>query len=135
MFKVQIFNKIAKVGLNQFPTELYEVSPEIQLPDAILVRSQSLHDMQIPESVKVIGRAGAGVNNIPVAQMTRLGVPVFNTPGANANAVRELVLAGMLIASRHLCAAWDYARHLKGDDALLNETIEANKKEFAGTEL
>ncbi len=135
MFKVQIFNKIAKVGLNQFPSELYEVSSEIQQPDAILVRSQSLHDMKIPASVKVIGRAGAGVNNIPVAHMTELGVPVFNTPGANANAVCELVLAGMLIASRHLCKAWDYARHLKGDDKSLNETIEANKKEFAGTEI
>lgn len=135
MFKVQIFNKIAKVGLNQFPSELYEVSSEIQQPDAILVRSQSLHDMQIPTSVKVIGRAGAGVNNIPVAHMTELGVPVFNTPGANANAVCELVLAGMLIASRHLCKGWDYARQLTGDDKSLNETIEANKKAFAGNEI
>lgn len=135
MFKVQVFNKIAKVGLNQFPAELYEVSTEIQHPDAILVRSQSLHEMTIPDSVKVIGRAGAGVNNIPVAQLTKLGVPVFNTPGANANAVCELVIAGMLIASRHLCPAWDYARHLSGDNAAMNEAMEAHKKEFAGSEL
>lgn len=135
MFKIQVFNKISKAGLNQFPSELYEVSPDIQQPDAILVRSQSLHDMAIPGSVKAIGRAGAGVNNIPVAQLTKLGVPVFNTPGANANAVCELVLAGMLISSRHLCRAWDYARHLSGDDNALNQTIEAEKKQFLGSEL
>jgi D-3-phosphoglycerate dehydrogenase len=135
MFKIQVFNKIAKVGLNQFPTELYEVSPEIQHPDAILVRSHNMHDMKIPDSVKVIGRAGAGVNNIPVHDLTKLGVPVFNTPGANANAVCELVIAGMLIASRHLCTAWDYARHLQGNDAVINETIEGHKKQFVGSEL
>lgn len=135
MFKVQIFNKISQTGLSQFPRELYEVSETVQDPDAILVRSQDMHAMQIPASVKVIGRAGAGVNNIPVAALTELGIPVFNTPGANANAVCELVLAGMLMASRHLCKAWDYVLHLQGNDEVLNETIEQHKKQFNGTEL
>lgn len=135
MFKVQTFNKIATAGLNQFPHELYEVSAEIQQPDAILVRSHSLHDMKMPESIKVIGRAGAGVNNIPVAALTQIGIPVLCTPGANANAVSELVLAGMLMASRHLCQAWEYVRELKGNDEELNAAIEAHKKQFIGTEL
>ncbi len=135
MFKVQTFNKIATAGLNQFPHELYEVSAEIQQPDAILVRSHSLHDMQMPESIKVIGRAGAGVNNIPVAALTQAGIPVLCTPGANANAVCELVLAGMLMASRHLCQAWEYVRELKGNDEELNAAIEQHKKQFIGSEL
>ncbi len=136
MFKVQVYNKIAKAGLSQFPHELYEVSDNIQQPDAILVRSQDLHTIAIPESVKVIGRAGAGVNNIPVNAMTKIGVPVFNTPGANANAVRELVLASMLIASRHLCQGWDYARHLQcKNDEELNTAIEQHKKNYIGQEL
>ena len=135
MFKVQTFNKIATIGLQQFPKELYEVSAEVQQPDAILVRSHSLHDMNLPVSVKVIGRAGAGVNNIPVANFTELGVPVLCTPGANANAVSELVLSGMLLASRNLCQAWEYVRGLQGDDKALNSTIEQHKKQFIGTEL
>ena len=135
MLKVQTFNKIANAGLSQFPQELYEVSTEIQQPDAILLRSHSLHDAEIPCSVKAIGRAGAGVNNIPVAEMTRLGIPVFNTPGANANAVSELVIAGMMMVSRNLCAAWDYVRHLEGNDAAIEKSIEAHKKQFSGREL
>ena len=135
MFKVQTFNKISKTGLNQFPTELYEVSPDIQHPDAIIVRSHPLHDMQFPHSVKVIGRAGAGVNNIPVVALTKMGIPVLCTPGANANAVSELVLAGMLMASRNLCQAWDYVRHLQGKDDALNTAIEQDKKQFIGVEL
>src|SRR5262245_58060171 len=108
MFKIQTLNKIATIGLNQFPRELYEIATEIQHPDAILVRSQIMHDMPMSNSVKVVGRVGAGVNNIPVNLLTQLGVPVFNTPGANANAVRELVIAGMLLASRNICRAWNY---------------------------
>jgi D-3-phosphoglycerate dehydrogenase len=135
MFKVQVFNKISNTGLNLFPHELYEVSADIQHPDAILVRSQDMHGMVIPPSVKVIGRAGAGVNNIPVAVLTKLGIPVFNTPGANANAVCELVLAGMLIASRHLFHALDYVRQLQGNDEALNIAIERDKKQFNGSEL
>jgi D-3-phosphoglycerate dehydrogenase / 2-oxoglutarate reductase len=104
-------------------------------PDAILVRSHKMHGMEIPRSLKAVGRAGVGVNNIPVEQLSRLGIPVFYTPGANANAVKELVLAGMLVACRNLCQAWDYTRRLEGDDAALNKMIEAEKKQFAGYEL
>ena len=134
MFKIQTLNTIATIGLNQFPRELYEVSSEIQHPDAILVRSHNLHDITIPGTVKVIGRAGAGVSNIPVAELTRLGVPVFNTPGANANAVRELVIAGMLLASRNICQAWNYVGALKNNDEM-DKKIEADKKQFVGFEL
>lgn len=134
MFKIQTLNKIAAVGLNHFPRELYEVATEIQYPDAILVRSHSMHDLNIPSSVKVIGRAGAGVNNIPVAKLTELGIPVFNTPGANANAVRELVIAGMLMASRNICQAWNYVNKLK-NDLEINNKIEQDKKQFVGFEL
>ncbi len=135
MFKIQTLNSIATIGLNEFPRELYEVSPELTHPDAILVRSQSMHDMTIPDSVKAVGRAGAGVNNIPVSELTKKGVPVFNTPGANANAVRELVIAGMLLASRNLCQAWTYVNQLSGGDADLHKNIEQNKKQFVGSEL
>lgn len=135
VFKVQTLNSIAAIGLNQFPREHYEIASEIQHPDAILVRSQAMHDMPIPTSVKVIGRAGAGVNNIPVEILTKRGVPVFNTPGANANAVRELVIAGMLLASRNVCQAWDYVRQLESSGAELDREIEKNKKQFSGVEL
>ncbi|TAK75880.1 MAG: 3-phosphoglycerate dehydrogenase [Gammaproteobacteria bacterium] len=135
MFKIQTLNAISPVGLNQFPSELYQVAPDIEHPDAILVRSYAMHDMPIPHSVKVIGRAGAGVNNIPIDTLTKRGIPVFNTPGANANAVRELVIAGMLIASRHICQAWQYVRQLQSRDEQLEKEIEQNKKQFAGFEL
>jgi D-3-phosphoglycerate dehydrogenase / 2-oxoglutarate reductase len=135
MFKVQTLNAISPIGLNQFPRELYEVSSECQHPDALLVRSQSLHHFVFPKTVKVVGRAGAGVNNIPTALLTKMGIPVFNTPGANANAVCELVIAGMLLASRHLCDAWDYVRRLEGSDLQIHAEIENNKKQFVGYEL
>lgn len=134
MFKVQTLNKIATIGLNQFPQDLYTVSAEMNQPDAILVRSQIMHDMLMPPSVKVVGRAGAGINNIPVEKLTKMGIPVFNTPGANANAVRELVLAGMLLASRNICQAWQYVSQLS-DDGALHDEIEQNKKQFVGSEL
>lgn len=135
MFKIQTINKIATIGLDQFPRELYEVATDIQQPDAILVRSQSVHEMTIPPTVKAIGRAGAGVNNIPVTTMTKLGIPVFNTPGANANAVRELVIAGMLLACRNISKALQYVRDLQGNDEALHQDIEQNKKQFVGYEL
>lgn len=135
MYKILTLNAIAPIGLNEFPRDLYEVSSDLQHPDAILVRSQNMHDMSIPESVKVIGRAGAGVNNIPVAQMTQRGIPVFNTPGANANAVRELVIAGMLLASRNICQAWNYVGGLSSNEAELDKKIEQDKKQFVGFEL
>ena len=116
MFKIQTLNAISPTGLDQFPPAHYQVGTEIPLPDAILLRSANMHDMTLPASVKVVGRAGAGVNNIPVAALTKIGIPVLNTPGANANAVCELVLAGMLLASRNICQAWNYIHVLKTHD-------------------
>jgi len=135
MKKILTLNNISPVGLEHFPRESYEVASEIQHPDAILLRSFNMHDMEVPASVKAIGRAGAGVNNIPVENMSQAGIPVFNAPGANANAVKELVIAGMLIASRNLCQAWDYCRNLEGDDESIHKAVEAGKKQFVGFEL
>ncbi len=135
MFKIQTLNNISVAGLDKLPRDSYEVASEIQSPDAILLRSYKMHDMDIPESVKAIGRAGAGVNNIPIDKMTEAGVVVFNAPGANANAVKELVIAGMLMAARNLCQGWHYARNLDGDDAEISKQVEAGKKDYAGFEL
>ena len=101
----------------------------------MLVRSASLHEREIPQTLKAVGRAGAGVNNIPVARMSERGIPVFNTPGANANAVKELVIAGLVLGCRRLCPAWEFARGLKGSDAEISQAIESGKKQFAGYEL
>jgi D-3-phosphoglycerate dehydrogenase len=135
MFKIQTLNNISVAGLNRLPRETYEVASELAHPDAILVRSAKMHDMVIPDTVKAIGRAGAGVNNIPVADMSARGIAVFNAPGANANAVKELVLAGMLIAARNIAEAAKFARGLEGDDATINKAVEAGKKQFVGFEL
>lgn len=135
MFKIKTLNTIAAIGLNQFPRELYEIASDLQHPDAILLRSYSLHDVVIPSSVKAVGRAGAGLNNVPVNVLTKRGIPVFNTPGANANAVRELVIAGMLLASRHICRAWQYVNQLQDKNDILHQEIEKNKKQFVGFEL
>jgi D-3-phosphoglycerate dehydrogenase len=135
MFKILTLNNISPVGLERLSRESYEVASEIQHPDAILLRSYKMHDMEIPATVKAIGRAGSGVNNIPVERMSQAGISVFNAPGANANAVKELVIAGMLIASRNLCQAWDYSRGLEGDDAVIGKAVEAGKKQFVGFEL
>jgi D-3-phosphoglycerate dehydrogenase len=94
-----------------------------------------MHDMEIPANLKAVGRAGAGVNNIPVEKLSAMGIPVFNAPGANANAVKELVIAGMLLASRNICQAWDFARQLEGSDEAINKEVEAGKKNFKGFEL
>src|SRR4030095_4379949 len=107
-FKILTLNNISVRGLARLPRDRYEVASEIGHPDAILVRSAKMHDMDIPKSVLTVGRAGDGVNNIPVDRLSKLGVPVFNAPGANANAVKELVLAGMLLAARNLCQAWQF---------------------------
>ncbi|MDX1594837.1 MAG: 3-phosphoglycerate dehydrogenase, partial [Gammaproteobacteria bacterium] len=128
-------NNISVSGLDRLPRDAYEVASEITHPDAILVRSFKMHDMQLPATLKAVGRAGAGVNNIPVEALSRRGVAVFNAPGANANAVKELVLAGMLLACRNVCQGWDYARNLSGDDAAIHRDVEAGKKRFAGFEL
>lgn len=135
MFKIQTLNNISPIGLDRLPRDRYEVASEFRSPDAVLVRSYNMHDMDIPRSVKAVGRAGAGVNNIPVDRLSERGVPVFNAPGANANAVKELVIAGMLLAARNLCPAWDYARSLEGDDATVAKQVEAGKKKFRGFEL
>ncbi|MCL5668999.1 MAG: phosphoglycerate dehydrogenase [Gammaproteobacteria bacterium] len=135
MYKILTLNNISPVGLERLPRVSYEVASEIQHPDAILLRSADMHKMELPKSVKAVGRAGAGVNNIPVEKFAKLGVPVFNAPGANANAVKELVLAGMLLAARNICQAWDFARKLDGDDAALSKLVEAGKKDYAGFEL
>jgi len=134
-FEILVLNSIAQVGLKRLPAERYHVDKEAAHPDAILLRSQDLHEMKIALSVKAIGRAGAGTNNIPVKAMSERGVPVFNAPGANANAVKELVLAGMLIAARNLAPALEFARAITGEDATLAKRVEDGKKQFAGTEL
>ena len=107
-YKILTLNNIAVEGLRRFPRDHYEVASEITHPDAIILRSYNMHDMDIPDSVAAIGRAGAGVNNIPIDAMSKRGVPVFNAPGANANAVKELADAGMLLAARNNCNARDY---------------------------
>ncbi|MEX0374461.1 phosphoglycerate dehydrogenase [Spiribacter pallidus] len=135
MFKVLTFNNISARGLDRLPRERFEVSSEIQQPDAVLLRSAKLHDWAVPETLKAVGRAGAGVNNIPVEAMSERGIPVFNAPGANANAVKELVLAAMFLAARNICPAWAFAQTLEGDDAAMNKQAEAEKKRFTGFEL
>lgn len=135
MYKIQTLNNISLKGLERLPRDQYEVASEIMHPDAILVRSAKMHDMDIPATVKAIGRAGAGVNNIPVDAMSRRGVVVFNAPGANANAVKELVLAAMLMAARNIPQAWEFARQQSGDDAAIDKAVEAGKKNFVGFEL
>lgn len=134
-FKILTLNSISVSGLERLPRERYEIASEIQHPDAILLRSFKMHDMALPPTLKAVGRAGAGVNNIPVDKLTKLGVPVFNAPGANANAVKELVLAGMLMAARNIVPALDFAGRLQGDDAALNKLVESGKKDFVGFEL
>lgn len=123
------------MGLERLSPGKYQIASDIENPDAILLRSFKMHDMQIPASLKAVGRAGAGVNNIPVDKMSALGIPVFNAPGANANAVKELVLAGMLMTCRNLVQGWDFARNLEGNDAEISKQVEAGKKNFGGFEL
>lgn len=134
-YKILTLNNISVAGLDRLPRDKYEVASEITHPDAILLRSADMHGLDIPETVRAVGRAGAGVNNIPIARMTERGVPVFNTPGANANAVKELVIAGMLLAARNISRAWDFARNLSGDDAFIHKAVEGGKKQFTGFEL
>jgi D-3-phosphoglycerate dehydrogenase len=134
-YRVLTLNSISSVGLKRFPAGRYVVGNHVESPDAILVRSHDMRAMEIPGNVKTIGRAGAGVNNIPVEKMSKRGAPVFNAPGANANAVKELVIAGLLIASRNLVPALRFVHGLKGDDQTLHQLVEDGKKQFAGSEL
>ena len=135
MFKIRTYNQISTFGLEKLPTDRFQVAADIDLPDAILLRSFDLHDVTIPETLKAVGRAGTGVNNIPVAEYSNRGIPVFNAPGANANAVAELVIAGMLISARNIEPALEFVRTLKGDDDSLDTQVEKGKKQFSGFEL
>lgn len=136
MHKILTLNNISPVGLEKLPKTLYNFGPDIEDPEAIILRSFKMHDMEIPGSLLAVGRAGAGVNNIPVDKLTEMGIPVFNAPGANANAVKELVVAGLLLAFRNICEAWDYVRDLDSSDAAaMSKSVEEGKKRYAGYEL
>ncbi|MDB5873932.1 MAG: D-isomer specific 2-hydroxyacid dehydrogenase NAD-binding [Ramlibacter sp.] len=135
LFKVLVLNQISENGLKRLPAETYTSGKDLADPDAVLVRSADMHAIAIPASVKAIGRAGAGTNNIPVKAMSARGVPVFNAPGANANAVKELVLAGMLMAARNLAPAQRFVETLDASSPDLDKAVEDGKKNFAGYEL
>ncbi len=134
-YSIQTLNNISDKGLSLLPAANYIVSDEAENPDAILLRSFKMHEMAIPSSLKAVGRAGAGVNNIPLDKMSDAGVVVFNAPGANSNAVKELVIAGMLMACRNLVLARDFATGLQGSDEEISKQVEAGKKNFGGFEL
>jgi D-3-phosphoglycerate dehydrogenase len=135
MYRVLALNNISKAGLSRLPADRFQIGKDLADPDIILLRSADLHSMDLPASLLAVGRAGAGVNNIPVAALSARGIPVFNTPGANANAVKELVIAGLLLAARNICQAWAYTRALEGDAQTIEHAVEAGKKQFAGFEL
>ena len=134
MKKIKLMNKIAKVGTDVFDPEVYEVSDAVDAPDAIMVRSANLHGMKTEPSLLAIARAGAGVNNIPVEECSKAGIVVFNTPGANANGVKELAVAALILASRDVVGGIEWAKTLKGD-ADVAKTVEAGKSKFAGCEI
>lgn len=135
MFNIQTLNKISKYGTDNFDTAKYNIADEVQNPDAIMVRSAAMHDMEFAPNLLAIARAGAGVNNIPVDKCAEQGIVVFNTPGANANAVKELVIAGMLISSRKVPEAMTWAQTLKGNGAEVGKMVEKGKSQFAGPEI
>lgn len=136
MYKIQTLNKISAIGLENFPRDTYEVASEINNADAILVRSQEMHGMELPPSVKAVARAGAGVNNIPCEELAAKGIVVFNTPGANANAVKELVILGLLLSSRPAVAASGWVlRELAGKGDEIPALAEKGKSKFTGPEL
>ena len=134
-FRILTLNNISARGLERMPPETYEVSAQVGEPHALMVRSADMHKFAIARSVLAVARAGAGVNNIPVDALSKRGIPVFNSPGANANAVKELVLAGLFLAARNICQAWAYTRGMSGDDRTLDAAVEANKKNYLGYEL
>lgn len=135
MYKIQTLNKISPDGLANFPRDDYEIASEILNPDAILVRSADMHTMDIPASVKAVARAGAGTNNIPIPELTERGVIVFNTPGANANAVKELVIAALLFSSRPVHKAAEWAKGLAGNGDAIPDMAEKGKSQFVGPEI
>lgn len=135
MFNIKTLNKISNVGISKFDTAKYTCGDDIENPDAIMVRSASMHEMDMPESLLAIARAGAGVNNIPIPQCTEQGIVVFNTPGANANAVKELVICGMLLASRKVTRAIDWCKTIKDEGDNVGKVVEKGKSAFAGPEI
>ncbi|MCL2654523.1 MAG: phosphoglycerate dehydrogenase [Coriobacteriia bacterium] len=135
MYRIKTLNAISEVGTSRLPADLYEVGPELSDPDALLLRSYALPAGEIPLSVRAIARAGAGTNNIPVAACSERGIPVFNTPGANANAVKELVMAGLFLAARNIVPAAAFAHRLTGDTDAMSKAVEAGKKTYVGFEL
>jgi D-3-phosphoglycerate dehydrogenase / 2-oxoglutarate reductase len=134
-YRVLTLNHISVRGLERLPRDRYEVASELGQPHAVLLRSADMHKMALPPSLLAVARAGAGTNNIPVAALSKRGIPVFNAPGANANAVKELVLAGLLLAARNICQAWAYTRELQADASTLEEALEEGKRRYVGFEL
>lgn len=135
MYQIKTLNKISNVGLSKFDKEKYVYGDNVESPDAIMVRSASMHEMEMPKSLLAIARAGAGVNNIPVADCAKQGIVVFNTPGANANAVKELVICGMLLSSRKVTRAIDWCKTIKDEGDNVGKTVEKGKSAFAGPEI
>ncbi len=135
MFKIKLLNKIAQVGLSQLPADRYQCGEDVESPDAILVRSAALHGLELPQSLLAIARAGAGVNNIPVEECSKAGIVVFNTPGANANAVKELAIAGLLLASRKIVDGIRWAEGLTGEAGPVAKQVEKGKGSFTGPEI
>jgi D-3-phosphoglycerate dehydrogenase len=135
MYKIRNLNQIDEEGLKLFPAEQYEINSEFSDPDGIILRSFKMHDMELPSSLKAIARAGAGVNNIPVEKCTEKGIVVFNTPGANANGVKELVVAGLMLSSRDIAGSIEWAKTLKGKGGEIPTLVEAGKKNFGGQEI
>jgi D-3-phosphoglycerate dehydrogenase len=134
-YRILTLNHISVRGLERLPRDRYEVASQLGQPHGVLVRSADMHKMAVPDSLLAVARAGAGTNNIPVAALSKRGIPVFNAPGANANAVKELVLAGLLLAARNICQAWEYTRELHADGATLEHAVEEGKRRFVGFEL
>lgn len=135
MYNIKLLNKISNVGLKKYDTSKYVYGDDVQNPDAVMVRSASMHDMKMPESLLAIARAGAGTNNIPVSDCADNGIVVFNTPGANANAVKELVILGLLLSSRKVTKAVDWCKTIKGEGDNVGKTVEKGKSAFAGPEI
>lgn len=135
MFNIKTLNKISNIGLDKFDKTKYTYGDDIENPDGIMVRSASMHDMEMPESLLAIARAGAGVNNIPVADCAKQGIVVFNTPGANANAVKELVICGLLLSSRKVTKAIDWCKTIKDEGDNVGKVVEKGKSAFAGPEI
>ncbi len=134
-FKILTLNNVSLAGLKRFPRRRYEVASDMSHPDAIMLRSHNMHDMEIPDTLLAVARAGAGVNNIPVERCSAAGVPVFNAPGANANAVKELVLTAIFLAARNICQAADHVKNLQLEGEELDAAVEAGKKQFVGFEI